>query len=103
MTGHQVLDLDPRPPVPFVHADDRICLETNCAADLWIEGLHALGLDPLAAMGFTLSAGFDGEQWRMFKFSMEDVRRLFGIEVDELNVWRPLADHLADHWRSAPW
>lgn len=80
----------------WLHGEDRIWQETNCAADLWIEALHALGLDPLLGLAFTLSADFDGEQWQMFTFPPEDLRRLFGIEMDELNVWRPLADHLVD-------
>ena len=92
----QVLDLAPQAYVPHrVHADDRMWLESNCAADLWIEVLHALGVEPLAAMGFLLSAGFDGEQWRMFKFSTEDVRRLYGIDAYEVNLWRALPLHLS--------
>ena len=72
-----------------VHGDERMWLESNCAADLWIEVLHALGLEPLAGHGLHCSApDFDGEQWPMFKFSMEDVRRLYGIDVYEVNLWR---------------
>jgi hypothetical protein len=93
----QVLDVTPQAYVSHrVHGDDRMWLESNCAADLWIEVLHALGLEPLAAMGFLLSAGFDGEQWRMFKFSMEDVRRLYGVDAYEVNLWRALPVHLSD-------
>jgi hypothetical protein len=93
-----VLDLDPQSyEHHLVHGDDRMWLESNCAADLWIEVLHALGLEPLAAMGFLLSSNFDGEQWRMFKFSMEDVRRLWGVDAYEVNLWRALPHHLADH------
>lgn len=77
-----------------LHAETRVFCETNCAADLWIEALHALGVDPTMALGFTLGTDFDGDQWRMFKFPAEDLRRLFGVEVDELNVWRPLVSHL---------
>lgn len=77
-----------------LHAEDRAWRESNCAADLWIEALHALGCDPTLALGFTLSADFDGEQWRMFKFDPADLRALYGIEFDELNVWRPLEWHL---------
>ncbi len=93
----QVLDLAPQTYVSHrVHAGDRMWLESNCAADLWIEVLHALGVEPLAAMGFLLSAGFDGEQWRMFKFSMEDVWRLYGVDAYEVNLWRALPVHLVD-------
>jgi len=93
----QVLDVDPaRYRSHPLHGSDRIWKETNCAADLWIEALHSLGFDPVAALGFTLSADFDGDQWRMFTFPAEDLRLLFGIEMDELNVWRPLVEHLVD-------
>ncbi len=79
-----------------LHGPSRIWCETNCAADLWIEALHALGAEPLAALAFTFSTDFDGDQWRMFKHPAEDLRRLFGIEVAELNVWRPLVHHVAE-------
>ncbi|HVX22219.1 MAG TPA: DUF1839 family protein [Acidimicrobiales bacterium] len=79
-----------------LHGRERIWTETNCATDLWIEGLHALGHDPVAGLAFTLGTDFDGEQWRMFTYPPEDLRELYGIEVDELNVWRPLGEHLTD-------
>jgi hypothetical protein len=94
---YEVLSLDPATYRPHrVHGESRIFQETNCAADLWIEALHALGYEPIAAMGFTLSSDFDGDQWRMFKFAAEDLRVLFGVEFDEFNVWRPLTDHVAE-------
>jgi hypothetical protein len=94
---HSVLPLDPTSYRAHpLHGEDRVWQETNCAADLWIEGLHALGFDPTMALGFTLSADFDGDQWRMFKFDPHDLRVLFGIEYDELNVWRPLGSHVAE-------
>ncbi len=79
-----------------VHATERDWTETNCYVDVWIEVLHALGLDPLAGTAFTLSADFEGDQWRFFKFPPEDLRSIYGIEVLELNVWRPLVDHVVE-------
>jgi hypothetical protein len=94
---HEILSLDPATYRPHrVHGESRIFEETNCAADLWIEALHALDHDPVVAMGFTLSSDFDGDQWRMFKFAAHDLRVLFGVEFDEFNVWRPLADHVVE-------
>jgi hypothetical protein len=94
----QVLDLEPESYQPHrVHSSERIWPESNCAADLWIEVLNALSLEPIAAMGFTLSSGFDGEQWTMFKFLTEDLRRLYGIDAREVNLWRELPVHMEEH------
>ncbi len=82
-----------------LHDDARDWPETNCYVDLWIELLHALDLNPVAALAFTLSSDFDGEQWEFFKFPPEDLRALFGIEVHEMNVWRPLPMHTDEHLR----
>jgi hypothetical protein len=76
-----------------LHATERTWTETNCYVDLWIELLHALGLDPLAAAAFTISTDFEGDQWTFFKFPTEDLRALFGLEVAEFNAWRPVLDH----------
>jgi hypothetical protein len=77
-----------------LHAVERNWTETNCYVDVWIEVLNALGLDPVAAAAFTLSADFEGDQWAFFKFPPEDLRTLFGLDVSELNVWRPVVDHV---------
>ena len=39
----------------FGHAGERIWPEPNCYLDLWIETLHALGLDPVPALACALS------------------------------------------------
>jgi hypothetical protein len=70
--------------------------ETNCYVDLWIELLHALGLDPLAACAFTLRTDFEGDQWTFFKFPLEDLRVLYGIDVYEMNVWQPIEHHIVE-------
>jgi hypothetical protein len=80
-----------------VHRSERVWTETNCYVDLWIELLHSLGLDPVAAAACALSADFDGEQWVFLKFPLEDLRALYGIDVQELNVWRPVIDHVETH------
>jgi Domain of unknown function (DUF1839) len=79
-----------------LHAVERNWTETNCYVDVWIEVLNALGLDPVAAAAFTLSADFEGDQWAFFKFPPEDLRTLFGLKVSELNVWRPVVDHVEE-------
>jgi hypothetical protein len=79
-----------------LHAVERTWTETNCYVDVWIEVLHALGLDPVAAGAFTLSTDFEGDQWTFFKFPPEDLRTLFGLEVSELNIWKPVIDHVIE-------
>ncbi|HQZ33480.1 MAG TPA: DUF1839 family protein [Ilumatobacteraceae bacterium] len=81
----------------WLHDDDRDWPETNCYVDLWIEVLNALNLDPLASLAFTLDVGFNGEQWDFFKHPANDLWELYGLKVAEINVWRPLADHVIAH------
>lgn len=71
----------------LMHRTDRAWIETNCYADLWIEILHAHRLDPIAMLGFTLAIDFEGDQWTFFKPSHHTLRRLYGVEVEELNLW----------------
>ena len=79
-----------------LHLADRAWPESNCYVDLWIEVLHAHGHEPLAALPFTFTADFEGDQWTFFKFPLADLRTLFGVEVIELNLWRPLVIHLEE-------
>ena len=76
----------------FSHAGERIWPETNCYLDLWIETLHALGLDPVPAFACALSADHDGLQWTFLKQQPEDLRQLYGLEVTEEIVWLPLLE-----------
>lgn len=97
------LELAPLDPAAYqshpLHAGEADWSETNCATDMWIEILHSRGLDPVAGLAFSVGTDFDGEQWTMFTYPEEDLRALYGIEVHELNVWRPLVDHLEDQLR----
>jgi hypothetical protein len=77
-----------------LHAPERVWTETSCSCDVWIEVLHTLGLEPLAALGSTLSSGVIGDQWRFLKIPPEDLRLVYGIGVDEFVPWRPLAEHV---------
>ncbi len=81
----------------LLHGPEQVWVEKNCYVDIWIELLHALGLEPRAAMGFALSIDFQGDQWTFVKPSLDTLQQLYGIEVQELNVWRPLLDHAAEH------
>jgi len=77
-----------------LHSDGRVWTETNCSVDLWIEVLHSAGLDPRPASAFVLATDFQVDQWSFLKHPLEDLRMLYGIDVEELNVWRPLLDHV---------
>lgn len=95
--AHSLFPLDAAEFRPHpLHAGDRTWTETNCYVDVWIEVLHALGLEPLASAAFTLSTRFEGDQWTFFKFPPEDLRKVFGLEVAELNVWKPVVDHVLE-------
>ena len=60
--------LDPKTYVPHaLHQGERSWAETNCYVDLWIEVLHANGMEPLACMPFTVEIDFEGDQWTFFK------------------------------------
>lgn len=97
-TTLQIFALDPATYRPHrLHDPARNWTETNCWLDMMIELVHVLGLDPVAGAAFTLAGDFDGEQWTLCKYPPEDLRRVFGLEVAELYVWRPVLDHLADH------
>ena len=79
-----------------IHGDDRIWAETNCYTDLLVEMLHALGHEPEAMLAFTLAADFEGDQWTFFKPRACEIDDLYGLEIQELALWRPLADHFAE-------
>jgi hypothetical protein len=79
-----------------LHGDDAIWLEKNCYADLWIELVHALRLEPLAMLSFTLAVDFEGDQWTFFKPPLDELRELYGIDVQEMSVWRPLVEHAVE-------
>ena len=79
-----------------IHSDGRTWAETNCYSDVLIELLHGLGHEPTAGLAFTLAIDFEGDQWTFFKFSHADLLDLYGFDIQELAVWRPLGDHIAE-------
>ncbi len=44
-----------------------------------------LGLEPIAALPFTVRIDFEGDQWTFFKFPHSDLVDLFRVEIQELN------------------
>ena len=78
-----------------LHAGTRDWPETNCYVDVWIEVLHALGRDPTAALGFTVTQDFEGDHFTFAKMGLEDLRDLYGLEVAELALYDTLEAHVA--------
>jgi hypothetical protein len=93
-----IANLDPAAYRPHaLHAPQCLWAEKNCYVDIWIELLHALELQPLAMLAFTVAVDFEGDQWTFFKPPHEELRLLYGIDVQELYVWRPLLEHALEH------
>ncbi len=93
----QILKLDPANYLRHrIHSQERDWAETNCYVDIWIELLHSLGHEPVAAMPYTLAIDFEGDQWTFFKFPLADLYDLYGIDVQELAIWQPLTKHIEE-------
>jgi hypothetical protein len=84
-------------PRSLLHAESCVWVEKNCYVDIWIEVIHALGLEPRAILPFVAAIDFEGDQWTFFKPPHGELRDLYGIDVQELNVWRPLLEHAVEH------
>ena len=80
-----------------LHAEDLVWVEKNCYVDVWIELIHALGCEPLAMLPFVAAIDFERDQWTFFKPKHDELFDLYGIDVQELNLWRSLADHVQVH------
>jgi hypothetical protein len=92
-----LLGLDPETYRPHsLHSSDRVYRETNCYTDILIELVHARGQEPLAMMGGALTVDFEGDQWTFFKPRPEDLVTLYGIDVHEMQPYRPLPDQIAE-------
>jgi hypothetical protein len=79
-----------------IHGADRVWAETNCYTDLLIELLHGLGHDPAAMLPFTVAVDFEGDQWTFFKPPHADLLDLYGLDVQELAIWKPVLDHVVE-------
>jgi hypothetical protein len=50
----------------------------------------------MPSLAFTVAMDFEGDQWTFFKHSLTDLYDLYGIDVQELTIWRPLVEHTAE-------
>jgi len=80
-----------------LHAESCVWVEKNCYVDIWIEVIHALGLEPRAIVPFVVAVDFEGDQWTFFKPPHNELWDLYGIDVQEMNAWRPLLEHALEH------
>ncbi|MBV8848614.1 MAG: DUF1839 family protein [Methylobacteriaceae bacterium] len=76
-----------------LHDETRDWPETNCYVDLWIELLAGRGFAPEAALGFTLTQDFEGDQFTFFKFPLHDLASLYGAIVQELSIYDSVEAH----------
>jgi len=94
---HFIAALDPasyrRHPI---HGEDRVWAETNCYTDLLVELTHGLGFEPAAMLPYTLAIDFEGDQWTFFKPPAADLHDLYGFDLQELAMWRPTVEHVAE-------
>jgi hypothetical protein len=78
-----------------LHSPERTYVETNCYTDIIIELLHARGDEPLACMGCAMRMDFEGDQWTFLKPAPEDLELLYGLDIHEMQPYRPLPDQAA--------
>jgi hypothetical protein len=89
---------DARAYVPHaLHGAGAVWLENNGCIDLWIELLASMGLDPHALWPCTVALDFEGDQWTFIKPPHDELRALYGLDVQALAVWRPLSEHVIEH------
>jgi Domain of unknown function (DUF1839) len=92
LSGRSPEGYEPHP----LHDTGRSYPETNCYTDIIIELLHACGYEPLAAFGHLVRMDFEGDQWTFFKPPPEDLEGLFGIDIHEMQPYRPLPQQIAE-------
>ena len=99
-TTHQLRSLSEKEPASYashsLHAGTRTYTETNCYTDVLIELLHGCGYEPLAAFGHLVRMDFEGDQWTFFKPPPEDLEVLFGVDIHEMQPYRPLPVQIAE-------
>ena len=91
---HALAHIDQKAYVPHeLHRGERAWGESNCYIDVWIEVLNALGCDPHACLPFVLGLDWEGDQFTFFKPPHEDLLELYGVDIQELTVYKPLVQN----------
>jgi len=79
-----------------IHTGERNYIETNCFTDIISELMHARGDEPVATFGSFVRMEFESDQWTFFKPLAVDMELLFGIDVHEIQPYRPIARQVAE-------
>ncbi|WP_439672243.1 DUF1839 domain-containing protein [Cupriavidus necator] len=77
------------------HGGNPVWSHANQHIDLWVELLHGWDLEPIAALPFTVTQDFEGDQFTRSNFPASDLERLYGIVTHELSVYDRLEVHVA--------
>ena len=83
-----------------VHDKRSAYAETNCYTDLVVELLHARGDEPLAVLGNLVELDFEGDQFTFLKPPPEELRDLLGVDVHEMQPYRPLVQQIEEQLAS---
>ena len=78
-----------------LHDQDRTYQETNCFADCVIELVAAAGHEPEAMLAGTVAVDFELDQWTFFKPAPDDLLRLYGMDLHEMQPYRSLPEQIA--------
>ncbi len=79
-----------------LHSARRTYAETNCYVDILVELLHACGYEPLALFAHVVRMDFEGDQWTFFKPPPEDLESLDGVDIHEMQPYRPIPSQIAE-------
>ncbi len=80
----------------LLHDPSRTYAETNCWVDAVVELLHLRGLEPLACLPCAAGIDFEGDQFTFYKPGTESLLRLYGVDVHEMQPYRPLPQVAAE-------
>ncbi len=79
-----------------IHSAERTYVETNCFTDIMSELLHARGDEPVATFGSFVRMDFENDQWTFFKPLAIDLELLFGVDIHEIQPYRPIPRQVAE-------
>ena len=80
----------------LIHTGARTYIETNCFTDIITELLHARGDEPFATYGSFVRMDFENDQWTFFKPLAVDLELLFGVDIHEVQPYRPIHQQIEE-------